>query len=118
MVRLALFRDSGYKMLLQGGEVVNVEKKGHHSAEGLRHSAVGSSGRPGGYCGPGQFHGCNGFIPQNLGGRAMSALSRFGENAKMALDPMCMNQFQRNFETTGNKQVLFLHYGCYNFLLE
>jgi len=84
---------------------VNVEKKGHHSAEGLRHSAVGNSGRLGGYCRPGQFHGCNGLIPPNLEERAMSALSRFGENAKMASDPMWMNQFQRNSGTAGNKQV-------------
>lgn len=84
LVRLALFRDSGYKMLLQGGEVANVEKKARNA---------GGSGRPG------QLQGFDGFIPQNLEGRAISALNRFGENAKMALDPMRMKQFQRNSET-------------------
>lgn len=90
MFRLASFQDSGYKMLLQGGEVANVEKKGRNA---------GASGRPGGYCRPRQFHGYDGFIPQNLEGRAISALNRFGENAKMALDPMQMKQFQRTSET-------------------
>ncbi|ONK79882.1 uncharacterized protein A4U43_C01F11370 [Asparagus officinalis] len=83
MVRLALFRDSGYKMLLQGGEVENVEKK-RPNVQGLHHA-----------------QGYNGFMPHNLEGRAMSALSRFGENAKMALDPMWMNRFHRNPETNG-----------------
>lgn len=112
MVRLALFRDSGYKMLLEGGEVANVEKKGHNAGR-LRHGPVGTSGRPGGSSGPGQFQGYNGFIPQNLEARAMSALSRFGDNAKMASDTMWMTQFQTSSETAGSKHAVFLQYNCH-----
>lgn len=100
MIRIALFRDSGYKMLLQGGEVANVEKKGPNA---------GALGRPGGYSGPGQFQAFDGFIPQNLEGRAMLALNRFGESAKMALDPMRMKQFEGTSVTAGNTNAVFVH---------
>lgn len=73
MVRLALFRDSGYKMLLQGGEVANVEKKARNVA-----------GIHPGYRGSERFEGANGFVPQNMEERVMSALSRFGDDAKMS----------------------------------
>ncbi|KAJ6802279.1 peroxisome biogenesis protein 16 [Iris pallida] len=96
MVRLALFRDSGYKMLLQGGEVANVEEK-VHDVGGLHHALGGRSGRPGGP-GPGNFHNYNGYVPQHLEGRAMSALNRFGESAKMASSTMWLNRFQQNIE--------------------
>ncbi|KAJ6840480.1 peroxisome biogenesis protein 16 [Iris pallida] len=97
MVRLALFRDSGYKMLLQGGEVANVEEK-VHNVRRLHHALGGGSGRPGGYPGPGNLQNYNGYIPQHLEGRAMSALNRFGESAKLASSMMRLNRFQQNLE--------------------
>lgn len=97
MVRFALFRDSGYKMLLQGGEVANVDKN-DHNVKGIRQGAIKSSEKPGEYCGREQFQGYNGFIPKNLEGRAMTALSKFGENARTYSAPMRRNQFQQKFE--------------------
>ncbi|XP_020092478.1 peroxisome biogenesis protein 16 [Ananas comosus] len=100
LVRLAAFRDSGYRMLLQGGEVVNEEKildVPEDYGGGMR-----ANGWPGGYVRNGHQNGYsknhNGIVPKNLEGRAMSALSRFGENAKMALDPMLLNRLRHPFE--------------------
>ncbi|OAY64671.1 Peroxisome biogenesis protein 16 [Ananas comosus] len=80
LVRLAAFRDSGYRMLLQGGEVVNEEKildVPEDYGGGMR-----ANGWPGGYVRNGHQNGYsknhNGIVPKNLEGRAMSALSSFG----------------------------------------
>ncbi|XP_050204192.1 peroxisome biogenesis protein 16 [Mercurialis annua] len=76
IVRLALFRNNGYKMLLHGGETPNIEqhlKSGSH--RGRAHS-----------------QDVNGRNPWNLEGRAMSALSRFGENARMLSEPVWLSR--------------------------
>ncbi|MQM07031.1 hypothetical protein Taro_039872 [Colocasia esculenta] len=81
LVRLALFSDSGYKMLLQGGEELNTEKA----------SKVSDSrgyGMPTGYAGPTGFQDIRGYDLQNLEGRALSALSTFGQNARMTSELM------------------------------
>ncbi|XP_058085804.1 peroxisome biogenesis protein 16 [Magnolia sinica] len=94
LVRLALFRDGGYKMLLHGGEVANVEK-GTNALES--HHGMGNFAMPGGYHGPnGHFHEFRGHDPRNLEGRALSALSRFGENAKMVSNPTWLNRVQHH----------------------
>ncbi|CAL9165094.1 unnamed protein product [Musa hybrid cultivar] len=85
-VRLAAFRDSGYKMLLQGGETVNVDER--QAAPEVYNGGIGDAREPGGCNGPGCIHDYHGSIPKSLEGRAISALSRFGENAKMVSDPM------------------------------
>ncbi|KAK1323779.1 Peroxisome biogenesis protein 16 [Acorus calamus] len=78
MMRLALFRDSGYKMLLQGGASLNVEES--------------VDAKPGGYNMPrSDFRG---FHTRNLEGRAMFALNRFGENAKINSDPAWLKRLQ------------------------
>ncbi|XP_068650829.1 peroxisome biogenesis protein 16 isoform X2 [Aristolochia californica] len=87
LVRLALFRDSGYKMLLHGGEDVNVEKD-HNAAD----RGMGDFARPMGYDEGGP--GYNGYGPRGLEGRAMFALSRLGENAKMVSSPSWMKGLQ------------------------
>ncbi|KAJ6879339.1 LOW QUALITY PROTEIN: peroxisome biogenesis protein 16 isoform X1 [Populus alba x Populus x berolinensis] len=85
LVRLALFRNSGYKMLLHGGETPNIEK--HLGFPSSQHNG-------GGFQKHGARHGSNGQNPWNLEGRALSALSRFGENARMGSDPVWLHGVQ------------------------
>ncbi|KAL6004700.1 hypothetical protein ACLOJK_005255 [Asimina triloba] len=88
--KLALFHDGGYKMLLHGGEVPNVVKN-QNSVE----SKMGNFPRPGGYPGRnGYLQDFHGRDLQNPEGRALFALTRFGENAKMASDPTWLNRIQ------------------------
>ncbi|XP_009420800.2 peroxisome biogenesis protein 16 [Musa acuminata AAA Group] len=97
-VRLTAFRDSGYKMLLQGGELVNMDER--LEVSGVYHARNGDSGVSGGYNRPEHIHGYHGSIPRSLEGRAISALSRFGENAKMASNPMWLNKLCPSSEAT------------------
>ncbi|KAK8557816.1 hypothetical protein V6N13_008199 [Hibiscus sabdariffa] len=83
IVRLALFRNSGYKMLLHGGETPNVEKDSDDTI---------SQQRIGGFPGPGGHHGQN---PLAFEGRALSALSRFGESARAMSDPTWIQRIQQ-----------------------
>ncbi|KAG7575023.1 Peroxisome membrane protein Pex16 [Arabidopsis suecica] len=76
VIRLALFRNSGYKMLLQGGETPNEEKDSDQSESQIR---AGNLGRN---LGPHSLGNQNHHNPWNLEGRAMSALSSFGQNAR------------------------------------
>ncbi|XP_021280299.1 peroxisome biogenesis protein 16 [Herrania umbratica] len=92
MVRLALFRNSGYKMLLHGGEIPNVEKDSDDTSSQQR---IGGFLKPGGHHGPGWFQNNHGQNPWNLEGRALSALSRFGESARMISDPVWMQRIQQ-----------------------
>ncbi|CAK7347983.1 unnamed protein product [Dovyalis caffra] len=85
LVRLALFRNSGYKMLLHGGETSNIEK--HSDFSSLQHNDRVFPKR-------GPHNGSNGQSPWNLEGRALSALSRFGENARMGSDPVWLRRVQ------------------------
>ncbi|KAL6960720.1 hypothetical protein U1Q18_038483 [Sarracenia purpurea var. burkii] len=84
LVRLALFRNSGYNMLLHGGEISNVEK----GTEPLNtQHRFGHLARPGWNQGPGNLKNHHDKNPWNLEVRALSALSRFGENARMVSNP-------------------------------
>ncbi|KAM7260877.1 hypothetical protein ACFE04_026352 [Oxalis oulophora] len=74
LVRLAMFQNSGYKMLLQGGETPNVEDS---SLQDKPENFQNSNGVMGNGHGP---------APWNLEGRALSALNRFGENARRVSD--------------------------------
>ncbi|CAN8286254.1 unnamed protein product [Cochlearia groenlandica] len=67
LIRLALFRNSGYKMLLQGGETPNDDKDTNQSESQNRPNSYGNQ---------------NHQSPWNLEGRARSALSSFGQNAR------------------------------------
>ncbi|EEF50445.1 conserved hypothetical protein [Ricinus communis] len=88
VVRLALFRNNGYKMLLHGGETPNTEQ---HSNLSSQHT-TGSSSKPGSHQGPGNLQYINGWNPWNLEGRALAALNRFGENARIVSDPVWLGR--------------------------
>ncbi|KAJ7962281.1 Peroxisomal membrane protein PEX16 [Quillaja saponaria] len=91
LVRLSLFRNSGYKMLLHGGETPNDDK---HSNDSTSQHQVGSFLKLGGNQGSGYLGNTVGHNQWNLEGRALSALSRFGENARMVSDPVWLNRVQ------------------------
>ena len=83
-----MIKNSGYKMLLRGGETVYVEK-------GL--DAVNySKQRHGELVDPRSHNLKNHFqhTPWNLEGKALSALSRFGENARMVSERTWWSRFQ------------------------
>lgn len=96
LFRLALFRDSGYKMLLHGGETLNPEK-GPTDID--PQNGLGGHVRPGGRHGPGNYYGP---AIQNLEGRALSALSRFGENARMVSDPSGLTKLHHQHNANSN----------------
>lgn len=91
LVRLALFRNSGYKMLLHGGETPNVEE--HSDCSSSQNRAAGFQ----------NSRGHNGVLlpnnnvnnPWNLEGRALSALNRFGEHARMGSEPLWSRRVQQ-----------------------
>ncbi|XP_071736417.1 peroxisome biogenesis protein 16-like [Rutidosis leptorrhynchoides] len=73
LARLALLRNSGYKMLLHGGETVNDGKNPSDANQQLTRRPLSQQGRNGN------------FTPE---GRALTAMSRFGENARILSNPM------------------------------
>nr|POF15072.1 peroxisome biogenesis protein 16 [Quercus suber] len=89
LVRLALFWNSGYKMLLHGGETPNVDKQP---------DAFSSQHENGGFTKPGGQSESDYLMnnhAQNLEGRALSALNRFGENARMVSEPVWLRRVQQ-----------------------
>lgn len=89
LVRLALFRNSGYKMLLHGGETPNDEKE-----SGASTSQYNGFANSGGHDGPSSLGNNYAQTQWNLEGRALSALSSFGENARMVSDPVWLRRVQ------------------------
>ena len=109
-VRLAAFRESGYKMLLQGGEVANEEEVTVlENNYGVNGNGVPAIYPMDGHAGNGHkamtkgLDGKNGFVSKSLEKRAVAALNKFGENTKMMSDPMWMRRLQPSPEPTGNK---------------
>ncbi|XP_074273065.1 peroxisome biogenesis protein 16-like [Silene latifolia] len=86
LLRLALFRDGGYKMLLHGGETPNNDDQPD--------SGLGDLVKPGENQRPGYFNNLNPQNPWNREGKALSALSRFGENARMINSPPWLSRTQ------------------------
>ncbi|CAH8383681.1 unnamed protein product [Eruca vesicaria subsp. sativa] len=72
LIRLALFRNTGYKMLLHGGETPNDDKDPNQSQPQNRAGTLDRN----------RLGNQNHYNPWNLEGRAMSALSSFGQNAR------------------------------------
>ncbi|KAF7826045.1 peroxisome biogenesis protein 16 [Senna tora] len=82
LFRLSLFRKSGYKMLLCGGETPNDEKDSDNLTSQHQIGRLPQSRNP-----------------WNLEGKALSALSRFGENARLLSDPTRLFQVKHHHET-------------------
>lgn len=108
-VRLAAFRESGYKMLLQGGEVANEEEvnvlANNYGVKSNRVPIIypmnGHSQNGHGVASNG-LDGKAGLVSKSLEGRAVTALNKFGQNAKMMSDPMWMRRLQPTLDAPGN----------------
>ncbi|KAF9621483.1 hypothetical protein IFM89_021787 [Coptis chinensis] len=87
IVSISIVRDSGYKMLLHGGEIPNSEKGPNDLMSQNGMTGIANPNRHG----PGYSYGRQ---VQNLEGRALSALSRFGENARVVSDPTWVTTLQ------------------------
>ncbi|KAL5727755.1 hypothetical protein ACHQM5_000912 [Ranunculus cassubicifolius] len=94
LFRLALLKESGYKMLLQGGETLNSEKDPSDLGSDR---GIGTLTRPSGKKGINKHFGRE--MP-NLEGRALSALNRFGENARMVSDPSWTTKLKHQSAST------------------
>lgn len=92
-------------MLLHGCEIPNAYE---HSEVSTSQSRSGNIGKLGSYNGPDSVR--NGFRQGrwNSEGRALSALSQFGENARMVSDPLWMQrvQYQRGVVQFNGKVLL------------
>ncbi|KAG5009279.1 hypothetical protein AAZX31_07G076200 [Glycine max] len=93
LVRLSLFRKSGYKMLLQGGETPNDEEYSD-SFTSQHHMGL----KPDVHHRPGYMKNNLGAKPMNQEGRALSALVRFGEKAKGS-DPVWLRRVEHQQAT-------------------
>ncbi|CAL0304663.1 unnamed protein product [Lupinus luteus] len=91
LVRLSLFRKSGYKMLLSGVETSNDETDSNTSNSLEQTILKPSSGDAFSY-----MKNNHSPIPNDLEGRALSALSIFGENAKMVPEPVSPSRVDHN----------------------
>lgn len=92
-------------MLLHGGETSNVEKPSDNSSSQHRIEGFPKPGRNGGH---GYFQNSYGNNPWNLEGKALSALSRFGENARMVSEPVWLqriNHQQAIMEPPSNQTI-------------
>ncbi|XP_047251769.1 peroxisome biogenesis protein 16 isoform X2 [Capsicum annuum] len=90
-VRLAVFKTTGYKMLLLGGETENLENSDDLSPQ----ESMGHSRKPIQNQGLGANHH-QGLNSWNLEGRAMSALSSFGQNARTISEPTWLRRVQQH----------------------
>ncbi|CAH9098077.1 unnamed protein product [Cuscuta epithymum] len=84
VVRLIVFRNSGYKMLLRGGETENFEDNNDLSSLKERNGVLQMPN-------PKSFRGPNSY---NLEGRALSALNSFGQQARMVSEPTWLHRVQ------------------------
>lgn len=89
LFRLALFRNSGYRMVLHGDETSNVDNESEHS------SSPFEDGNSTKYGEEMAAHSCNN-LAQN---RAPTALSALGENARMVSEPMWLHRMQHQRST-------------------
>lgn len=90
LLRLAILQKSGYKMLLHGGETTNdcSESDGFDSQRNTLSSEPGPQGVSS------ILKNQQGQTPWNLEGRALSALNRFGENARTVSEPTWLHRAQ------------------------
>lgn len=88
LLRLATLQKNGYKMLLHGGESMN-DGRGSDDLDSHRNEFASRHGQ----------HGVSGILsnnqgqnPQNLEGRALFALNRFGENVRTVTGPSWLHR--------------------------
>uniref|UniRef100_A0A8I6XBH8 Peroxisomal membrane protein PEX16 n=1 Tax=Hordeum vulgare subsp. vulgare TaxID=112509 RepID=A0A8I6XBH8_HORVV len=87
-------------MLLQGGEVENEEEDILEDNQGVKTNGVPVIYPVNGHSQNGHWitsdgrDGKPGFVSKSLEGRAVAALNRFGQNAKMLSDPTWMSRLQ------------------------
>ncbi|OIV98741.1 hypothetical protein TanjilG_24912 [Lupinus angustifolius] len=93
LVRLSLFRKSGYKMLLSGMETSNDDTDSINLTSQDQTGSKPGSGHAFSYMK--NNHSPN---PYDVEERALSALSRFGENAKMVSEPVTQNGVGQNHQ--------------------
>uniref|UniRef100_A0A7N0UZK5 Peroxisomal membrane protein PEX16 n=1 Tax=Kalanchoe fedtschenkoi TaxID=63787 RepID=A0A7N0UZK5_KALFE len=99
LLRLALLRDSGYKMLLHGGETPNTDELETTSNSRIKPGAFAEHGGP-----YGPIHAHQRHSQWNLEGRALSALNRFGESARMVADPRWLQKPPSPYSTSPSSQ--------------
>ncbi|KAK6920210.1 Peroxisome membrane protein, Pex16 [Dillenia turbinata] len=92
VVRIALFRNCGYKMLLHGGDTPNIESSVNTTNSLYTNGRHMKSKESNGYPYMGGFNGPN---PWRMEGRAMSALKSFGANARMGSNPAWYYRIQQ-----------------------
>ncbi|KAJ0798510.1 putative peroxisome membrane protein, Pex16 [Helianthus annuus] len=97
LARLALLRNSGYKMLLQGGETINDGKDPNDANQPQTNIQLSQKWQNGNF---------------TLEGRALSALSRFGEDARMISNSTWVHSAEHHQRATvelpGNFKLSFL----------
>ena len=93
-------------MLLQGGEVENEEEEIIADNHGVKSNGVPviypMNGHPQNGHEVGPMDGKAEFISKSLEGRAVAALNKFGQNAKMMSDPTWMTRLQPTPVPPGN----------------
>ncbi|XP_055817370.1 peroxisome biogenesis protein 16 isoform X2 [Solanum dulcamara] len=112
-VRLAIFRTKGYKMLLQGGETENLEDSDDLSPQekmGYLRKPIQNQG-----LGANHLQGLNSW---NLEGRAMSALSSFGQNARTVSEPTWLRRVQQQQAILEPPTKIIRNLSLSNFLSE
>ncbi|KAK6918446.1 Peroxisome membrane protein, Pex16 [Dillenia turbinata] len=92
VVRIALFRNSGYKMLIHGGDTPNIESSVNATDSLYTNGRRMKSNESNGYPYMGSFNGPN---PWRMEGGAMSALRSFGAYARMGSGPACYYRIQQ-----------------------
>lgn len=104
-------------MLLHGGETINDGSESDDSSRNGPLSRPGPQGVPG-------ILKDHGQTPSNLEGRAMSALNRFGENARTVSEPTWLRRVQHQqaiMEPPSNifcfASHFFLYMCCFCFIL-
>lgn len=90
LLRLAILQKNGYKMLLHGGETTNDQSESH--SPDAQKNALSSKPGPQGFTSILKNH--RGQTPRNLEGRALSALNRFGENARTVSESSWLRRVQ------------------------
>lgn len=113
LLRLAVLRNSGYRMLLQGGESIN---DGIHSEDFKSHrNGLISKPIQQQYSDVRNHHGQS---SRSLEGKAMSALTRFGENARIVSEPTWLRRVNHQQAIIGSQTPIAVTPSLITFLLE